>query len=336
MKNNLSDEKLDAMLSNLLGSEVPEDMQFQMAETDEIKISVKNSEKKISRKIIKSAVACAAALCIAFPVWYFSSNSDKNQSDKNTDSISYSADPDLLNDFIENQEKFSFEIIPLESSSFYRDFLKNPFSENTDSPLSSKFNTLSTGLLLYLNLIPYEKYETAGTTLYIKVIDDGNRRIFTQEAYLVSRDENGAVSNIIRTAETVSEDEETVISLSAVFKGADNAQSGADNIISKFRRKDSAVIIDGHQVREAVGAEADQSINTSSAFACIRQNGELVPLRIFEFDYTVNSKTRKNDDIPEFIKIKRSSSETKYYTVLSYNCAMSNSFRTEITENTLW
>lgn len=336
MKNNSGDEKLDAMLSELFSSEVPEDMQFHMNEADEIRVSVKKSERKITGRIIKTAVACAAAFCIAFPLWYMNSRTGEESTDKNTDSFSDSADPDLLNEFTESSEKYGYDIIPLESSRFYREFSENPFSENTDSPMSAKFNTLSTGLLLYLNLVPYEEYETEGKTLYVRVIDNGNRRIFTQEAYLVSRDKEGRINGIVKTSESISEDEEIILSSANIFKGAENAQAGAENIVSKFLRRNSEVRIDGHLVREAVGAETNQSTETSSACACIRINGELVPFRMTEFCCTVDKKTQKNDDIPEFIKTVRKGEETKFYTVLAYNCTMSNSFRTEIKENTLW
>lgn len=314
-----SDEKLDEMLSNLLGTEIPDDMLFHEKLTGEVQVSVKKLTDR-RRIFLRTCAAFAAAVCIAFPSLIMLNNSNVYK-DKAAPGIADLVSDTELDAFNDARNKYSFECIKLESSSFYRDFTENPYSEN---------NTPETGLLLALGLIPYDLTETGGRELIVRTVYSGNKCIYTRQAYIAGYDENGDINFLMKSSEELSDDEEKIIEYSDFFKGDENAGAGFERTVSKFQSRGSKVKIDGITVRDETGSDAEYSVSSGDIYACIKNDGKLVPLRAFELYYEVNKKMPKTEDCPDFITVTHKKDMTSWYSVLMYDCTMTNSFRTEI------
>lgn len=331
MKSKYNDERLDKMLGNLLGSEVPEDLQFHNELSGEIIVSVKNKEHNTRGKIITVCASLAAVLCIALPV-YGQLNSNKPFDDTETSVSEVVYDEDLqknIDEFNEDRADFGFISIPLDSSENYRKFVKAPEVEN--------YNTPEAGILLSLGLIPYEITETEGKELFVKVISAGGKTVFTEDAYVAGYDKEGNINYLLHTNERITEEEALNLTETDQFKGDANSRAGFQKIVSKFQNKDAPVKIDGITVREALDADTDFEVKTGELHAFVRRNGELIPVNIFELDYTVNKKLRVSEDIPDFIKVSSESGKTSYFGIFAYDCTKANSVRTSLSvKENLW
>ena len=136
MKNKYNDERLDKMLGNLLGSEVPEELRFKNEISGEIMVAVKKQEHHTKRKIITVCASLAAALCIAVPVYSQLSSIDKPNEDSEYE-VSEAFDNELMAEidkFNEDRANFGFISIPLADSEYYRNFIKEPEVENYNTP----------------------------------------------------------------------------------------------------------------------------------------------------------------------------------------------------------
>jgi hypothetical protein len=331
MKNKYSDERLDKMLGNLLGSEVPEDMQFKNEISGEIIVAVKKQEHHTRRKIFTVCASLAAALCIAVPVWNQLNSLDK-PFDDNESGLSEAIDDGLMAEidkFNEDRADFGFISIPLANSDYYRNFVKEPAVEN--------YNTPETGILLSLGLIPYEIIETEGKELFVKVISSGGKTIFTEDAYVAGYDSEGNINYLLHTSESISGEEAVSLAETDLFKGDTNSRSGFQKIVSKFNNKDTPVKIDGITVREQLDSNTECELMSGELHALVRKNGELVPVNIFELDYKVGKKLRINDDIPDFLQVSSENGKTNYYGILAYDCTKANSIRISLTKKeNLW
>ncbi len=332
MKSKYNDERLDKMLGNLLGSEVPEKLQFSNDLNGEIIVAVKNNERHITRKILTACASLAAALCIAVPVYSQLNSSDKPPDDTETSASEVVYDKELqkcIDEFNEDRANFGFISIPLESSDHYRNFIKDPEVEN--------YNTPETGILLSLGLIPYEVTETEGKELFVKVISTGGKTIFTEDAYVAGYDEEENIGYLLHSNERITKEEALKLTETDFFKGDANSRSGFQKIVSKFQNKDAPVKIDGITVREALDADTEFNVKTGELHAFVRRNSELIPVNFFELDYSVIQKLRVPEDIPDFIKVSSEGGETSYFGILAYDCTKSNSVRTSLpVKDNLW
>ena len=332
MKSKYNDERLDKMLGNLLGSEVPEKLQFKNELSGEIIVAVKNQERHTRQKIFTVCASLAAALCIAVPVYHQLNSSDKPLEDNETSVSEVVYDEELMKNidkFNEDRANFGFISIPLDSSENYRKFVKAPEVEN--------YNTPEAGILLSLGLIPYEFTETEGKELFVKVISAGGKTVFTEDAYVAGYDKEGNINYLLHTNERITEEEALNLTETDQFKGDANSRAGFQKIVSKFQNKDAPVKIDGITVREALDADTEFEVKTGELHAFVRRNGELIPVNFFELDYTVSKKLRVMEDIPDFIKVSSEGGETSYFGILSYDCTKSNSVRTSLSvKNDLW
>ncbi len=331
MKNKYNDERLDKMLGNLLGSEVPEDLQFKNELSGEIIVAVKDQERYTRQKIITVCASLAAAFCIALPVYRQLNSIDKPDDDIESSISEVLTDKDLIDridKFNEERDNFGFVNFPLQSSDYYRRFMKDPEVENYSTP--------ETGILLSLGLIPYEITETEGKELFVKVITTGGKTIFTEDAYVAGYDSDGKINYLLDSGEKISDDEAKKIMETELFKGDANSRSGFQKIVFKFQNKENIVKIDGITVREQIGSDTGSELNTGELQVLLRRDGEFVPLNIFELDYTVDTKLRVSEDTPDFIKVSSKNGKTSFFGIFVYDCTKVNSFRTTLPEKDLW
>lgn len=323
MNKKYSDEKLDTMLAKIMNAEVPEEIQFREHLNGEIKASVKQAGTFTGRKYAGIAAICAACICIIMLPFYMLNTGETNNSDDKlqTDNFSSAELDEQISLFNEAQERYSFAEIPLESSDFYRAFAENPYIEN--------YNTPETGILLSLGLIPYEITETEGRKLFVRVLKSGNRVVFTRQAYLAGYDESGSINYLLGSEEVISDDEESIIIHSDIFAGAENAESGFGKIVSKFSNRNSELKIDGITVRDKLESSTEHELKTGSLYACVKTGNSVIPLSIYELEYTVSDRLPENPELPDFIKVTEEKDKTKIYTVIMYDCTNPNSFRTE-------
>ena len=331
MKNKYNDERLDKMLGNLLGSEVPEELRFKNEISGEIMVAVKKQEHHTKRKIITVCASLAAALCIAVPVYSQLSSIDKPNEDSECE-VSEAFDNELMAEidkFNEDRANFGFISIPLADSEYYRNFIKEPAVEN--------YNTPETGILLSLGLIPYYITETEGKELFVKVISTGGKTVFTEDAYVAGYDSGGNINYLLHTSENISEEEANRLTVTDQFKGDSNSRSGFQKIVSKFQNKENPVKIDGITVREQIDKDTECELKTGELQAFVRRDGELIPVNIFELDYRVGKKLHINEETPDFIQVSSENGKTNYYGILVYDCTKTNSVRTVLPEKEeLW
>ncbi len=335
MAKKMSDEKLESMLRDLYGTKLSEDELFHEDLSHEMNIKISESSKKTRIRIFKNvAVACAAVLCLTVP-YHFLSGLGKGDkvvfdSEISDDAYDISSDLDKLSDLTgEDLRSFDFEVITLGSSSYYRKTAEGNSGDERDAARD--------GMFIKLGLIPYEETETAGKTLFIRTINDGNRTVYTRQAYLVEYGSDGIISLDAATTEKISEEQNLIISSSDVFKGIDNADGGFKNLVSRFQRKNSVVKFDGTEIRKELEADAEHSVETESICAVLIKEGKLQPVAVYSLEYTADGKVLTGEEMPEQIKANYSGGITSYSAVLAYDCTYKNSLRINNTENDgLW
>lgn len=330
MKEKMTDEKMDGMLKKLFDSEVPEEMQFHEHISDEMKVTVKKKELINHSVFIKSGLAVAAATVLAFPLYHLITSPEKN-----TDFImsDRSADPEFkkcLDEFDKEVSEYTFECIKLESSDYYRHYSEAPYICEGESE--------GTGMFIYLGLIPYEKYETSGAELYVRTVNEGRRKVYTRQAYILWHDENGNETAVIRSKEILSDEEAEEIMATDVFKGEKNASVAVNTLVSRFQLRGNPVKYEGVTVREAIDNDAEYVCNTDGISVYIGNDGEKKPLSLYEFFYSTDTDLFRKGDIPETdMNIRCGKNETSYYTVFAYDCTKKLPFRVKSIETEeLW
>ena len=335
MAKKMSDEKLESMLRDLYGTKLSEDELFHEDLSHELNIRISESSKRTKIRIFKNvAVACAAVLCLTVPYHFLSGlgKGDKVVFDSEISENAYdiSTDLDKLSDLTgEDLRSFDFEVITLKSSSYYRKTAEGDSGDEKDA--------LRERIFMELGLVPYEETETEGKTLFIRTINDGNRTVYTRQAYLVEYGSDGIISLDASTSEKISEEQNLIITSSDVFKGIDNADGGFRNLVSRFQRKKSTVKFDGIEIRKELDTDAEQSVETESICAVLLKEGKLQPVAVYSLEYTADAKVLTGEKMPDQIIAEYSGGKTTYSAVLAYDCTYKNSLRINNTENDgLW
>lgn len=323
MKKKLSDEKLEKMLVNMFDSEVPEDLQFSDEKrAGEMHVSVKRKVKKHGSWTL-GAAACAAALIIAVPAVF-------RLSDRNNGSIN---DPEILSEQSENEifrddlrdfkretADYIYICEELKDSKYYKEYFDHPFD---NGPVSDM-----TGVFYALGLIPEN---TENAYLYVKTIKtpDGIN-VITRQAYIVWYDKKGDVSAVMKTNETVSDDEAALISRGSIFKGVKNSDSGFSVLESRFISGNSEVSYEGKIIRPLISDSGIKSrIETDRFRAYISSGGTMKPVCLYELRYQYDSELFGDaESIPETgMNIVCENGKTDYHAVIGYDSTQSISLK---------
>ncbi len=319
--NRIDDEKMDKMLSTLFNYEVPEEMQFHEQKTSEKNISAKKINHGNLKHVFSTAAVCMAAALFILPVVFLKNSPWKTEvkSDNSLSEIEMNSEIcQFSEEFKEAVENYSFMMIPLESSSYYRAYEQKPYFDE---------NNPETGMLMSLKLIPYKYEETKNSELYVRVAGSGDRTVYTRDAFFVKYDENQKVTEVIRSAENLSKENETVPEDPELFKGAVNSREGFEKIVSKFKNSKNDVVFDGVTVRKKLSENSEYTVSDRSWYAYVKIKDSFVPVCLYELSYEAEGNAVPDGYKCDQVSVYYEKGKTKCHSVLMYDCSKAVSVR---------